>query len=129
MAIGNQTFDVAAGGSTTIYYRGYPDYDAIRVDFDSSNSGSTGTDITFNTYSDNDPRDADERGDFGNMDTVSSSTGQDVTSGDPSYGTGAVSRVVAVEINETGGTSGCAGSVSLHKETDSEQTKEAFLNR
>lgn len=127
MALGERSFDLDAGESTTIYFTGYPFYDGIRVDVDDS-SGSSDATVEIATYSDNDPREADENDDWGEMDVVDSNENEDVSDG-ATYGTAAVSRVVAVDITENDDSDGLEGTISLHRADDTAQTVDAFLER
>lgn len=121
-------FDVSSGGSQVLMFRGHPDYDAYRVEFDSNNSGSTATDVTFKV-------DSDTIGDapaFGSFDATmddDSVTGLDVSTGDPHVGSMAAGRTVAVEINETGNTNGAEGTVYAHNASDPAQNADAFAQR
>lgn len=123
-----KTFDVASGGSTVLYFRGHPSYDAFRVEFDSGNSASTATDVTFKVDSNDEIDEVSDAG-FGAMDaTVHTTTGADPSAGDH-VGTDASSRVVAVEIDETGSTDNAAGTVYAHNASDPAQNAQAFANR
>ena len=121
-----KSFDVAAGGSQDLKFRAHPRYDAVRVDFDSSNSASADTDVTVKVDSD----DELDNVTFASADaTVLSDTGNDVSSGDPSIGTEALARTIVVQINEQGTTDGAEGTVSLHPTNDPAQNGAAFANR
>lgn len=124
-----KSVSVSSGGQETYYLPGHPRYDALSLDFDSGNSGSANVDITIATYDENDVRQAKDDGDFGNMDNVASWTGEDVSSGDPSYTTPALARTVAVRVNEAGSTNGAEASIDLHSATDPNENADAFLNR
>lgn len=121
-------FDVAAGGSTVLYFRGHPRYDAVRVEFDSSSSGSADTDVTYKT----DPEselDVVESDGFGSMaNTVKTSTTLDPSSG-ATDGTDALARTVAVEINEQGGGSNADGTIYLHNASDPAENAANFVQK
>lgn len=124
----SKSFDVASGGSTVLYFRGHPRYDAFRVDFDSGSSGSAATDVTYKIDSESEINVVESNG-FGSMDaTVKADTGLDPSAG-ASSGTEAAGRVVAVEINETGATSNAAGTVYAHNASDPAQNAAAFAQR
>lgn len=123
-----KSFDVAAGGSQVLYFRGHPQYDALRVEFDGANSGSTAVDVTYNADTRNNLDDVEADG-FGAMDyTVSTATGLDASAGVNDGETG-LARTVAVEVNETGGTSGAQGAVYAHNESDPAENADAFASR
>lgn len=128
----SKSFSVSDNGSQVVYLRGYPRYDAVRVDIDSANSSSTSVDLTFKIDSNDEVSEVESNG-FSNMDaTVHSVTGIDGSAGDPSEGTTAVGRVVAVEVVEndtTTGTENVSGTVSLHQADDPAQSASAFANR
>lgn len=115
---------VTGGGSDTVYLRGHDQYDAVRIDFDSSNSDGTDVDVTVKTDRNNDLDDLA----FGSMETtVLSSTANDVSTGDPSYGTTKLARSVAVEVDvQTGSTA--EATVNLHNASDSAMNADAYLD-
>lgn len=123
-----KTFDVAASGDTVLYFNGHPDYDALRVDFDSANSTGTDVDVTFKIDADY-QEDAKEVG-YGSLDaTVKSVTAVDPSGGDPSEGNTALGRTVAVKIDETSGVGSVAGTVYAHNASDPAQNADAFAQR
>lgn len=127
----NKSFSAPNAGSDTVYFRAHPRYDAIRVEFDSANSGSTSADVEVKIDS-NDEVDEVESNGFGAMDaSVYSDTGIDTSSGDPSTGTTAVGRVVAVQVsdNDAAANGTADGTVYLHNASDPAQSAEAFANR
>lgn len=122
-----KSFDVAAGGSQVLYFRGHPQYDALRVEFDGGNSGSTDVDVTYNADTRNNLDDVEADG-FGDMGyTVSTATGLDASSGVNDGETG-LARTVAVEINETGA-GDAQGTVYAHSESDPAENADAFASR
>lgn len=123
----SKSFDVASGGSDTLYFRGHPRYDAVRVEFDSADSGSADTDVTYYVDTNDEVDDVESNG-TGAMTQVDSTTTLDPSSG-ATDGTERVARVVAVEINEQGGTSNAAGTVKLHSADDPAESAAAFANR
>lgn len=124
----SKSFDVAAGGSTVLYFHGYPRYDALRVEFDGGSSGSADTDVTYKIDHDGDIDRVKSEG-FGSM---TAQVGQSTTL-DPSAGAHdgetAMGRVVAVEINEQGTTNNAAGTVYLHSASDPAENADAFASR
>lgn len=124
----SKSFNVSAGGSTVLYFNGHPDYDSMRVEFDGANSGSTSTDVTYKTDTNNNFNEVKSAG-FGSMDyTVKTSTGLDPSTG-VHDGNTAMSRIVAVEINEQGATSNAQGTVYLHNSSDPAENADSFANR
>jgi len=122
--------DVAQNETDTHYLPGWPHYDAVRLDVDSSSTGSADSTVTISTYSKNDVRDAKDNDDFSSMDAVQTDANVDASSGDPSYGTDEVSRVIAVRVAENANmAAGITGTIYLHERDDPEQSKEAFLAR
>jgi hypothetical protein len=122
-------FDVATGGSTVLYFRGHPQYDALRVEFDGA-SGSTDSDVTVKVDTNDDVNDVESNG-FGAMDAeVYAETAVDPSSG-VSVGTTALARTVAVEIDETTntGAQNAAGTVYLHNSSDPAENAQSFANR
>jgi len=127
----SKTFSAPNAGSDTVYFRAHPRYDAVRVEFDSSASGSTSADVEVKIDSNDEVSEVESNG-FGAMDaSVYTDTGIDASTGDPTTGTTAVGRVVAVQVSDTdGGANGTAdGTVYLHPESDPAQNAEAFANR
>lgn len=122
--------DVASGGQDTHYVPGHPQYDAVRLNVDGSNSTADSVDITFRTYESDDVRSAQSNGDYSSMDTVHSDTGVDVSSGG-NWGTSSLSRVVAVRVNDDSGvgSDGVSGTIEFHEAGDPDQNADAFLNR
>lgn len=122
--------DVSSNGQETYYVPGHPHYDAVRLNVDGSNSSADDVDITFRTYESDDVRSAQSNGDYSSMSTVHSDTAVDVSSGG-NWGTSALSRVVAVRVNDTTGTGsdGVSGTIEFHEPHDPNQNADAFLNR
>lgn len=124
------TVSVAQNGTETYYLPGHPLYDAVRLDVDSSATGSADSTIEFRTYDNDDVRAAKDNGDFSSMDEVDTFSNVDASSGDPSYGTDALGGVVAVQISENANTAdGIDGTLVLHNSSDPIQNAHAFLNR
>lgn len=127
MSTPSKSFDVAASGSTVLYFRGHPQYDAVRVEFDGS-STSADTDVTYKTDPESEV-DVVESAGFGSMaNTVQSTTALDPSSG-ATDGTDALARTVAVEINEQGTTGNAAGTVKLHSSSDPAENAANFANK
>lgn len=122
----SKTFDVASSGSQVLKFNGHPQYDALRVEFDSANSTGTDVDVTFKVDSET----YDDAPAFGSFDaTVKSTTAVDASTGDPHVGNTAMSRTVAVEIDETSGVGGVEGTVYAHNTSDPAQNADSFANR
>lgn len=127
----SKTFSAPNAGSDTVYFAAHPRYDALRVEFNSADSGSTSADVEVKVDS-NDEVDEVQSNGYGSMDAVVySDVGIDPSSGDPHTGTTAVGRVVAVQVSDTdGANNGSAdGTVYLHNADDPAQNAEAFANR
>jgi len=127
----SKDFTVADAGTEVVYLNGYPRYDAIRVEFDSANSGSTNTDLTYKVDTNDELGDVESNG-FASMDyQVDSTADIDPSTGDPHDGTTALGRTVAVQIVEDDGVSngGVEGTVYLHSSTDNAETADSFANR
>lgn len=127
----SKDFSAADAGSDTVYLPGHPRYDAIRIEFDSANSGSTSADVTVKVDHNNDVSEVESNG-FGSVDyQVESWTGIDASSGDPTRGTTALGRVVAVQVSDSdGAANGSAdGTVYLHDSSDPAENGQAFANR
>lgn len=129
MTLGPGTFTISAGNSDTYYLRGHPRNDAVRVDFDSANSGSTDVDIEVRVYDKDDPRAADSNSDFSSMDSVYSSTANDVSSGDPHFGHHGLARTVAVQVSNNATSGNADGEVKVHNSSDPAQSGASFANR
>lgn len=122
--------DVAQNGSETYYLDGHPRYDAVRLEVDSSSTGSADSTIEFRTYDKDDVRAAKDNGDFSSMDTVDTYSNVDASSGDPKYSTQGLGRVVAVQVTENANTaSGITGTLVMHNSDDPNQNAHAFANR
>lgn len=129
MTLGVGTQTVSSNGQDTFYFRGHPRYDAVRIDFNSGNSSGTDVDVDIRVRDDDDPRDANSNTDYGNMTEVDSWDAIDPSSGDPTRGTTAMARTMAVRVDETSSGGSVEFDIVRHRSDDPAQNAQSFANR